>query len=122
MSGKVRPGHHVAAAIDRTVERFYNRGNDFSGGAGCKSDWGRCGHSVAHHPDRGAALLIHLNKYQDRYRPLMEEALNRKVELKDIRLTIWPRIGARIGGFIIQDDLAFCASALSRPSRRWMSE
>ena len=54
-------------------------------------------------------FLIDLNKYQDRYRPLIEEALNRKVELKDIRLTIWPRIGARIGGFIVQDDPAFRA-------------
>lgn len=52
-------------------------------------------------------FLIDLNKYQDRYRPLIEEALNRKVELKDIRLTIWPRIGARIGGFIVQDDPVF---------------
>ncbi len=52
-------------------------------------------------------FLIDLNKYQDRYRPLIEEALNRKIELKDIRLTIWPRIGARIGGFIVQDDPAF---------------
>jgi AsmA protein len=52
-------------------------------------------------------FIIDLNKYQDRYRPLIEEALNRKVELKDIRLTIWPRIGARVGGFIVQDDPAF---------------
>ena len=52
-------------------------------------------------------FLIDLNRYQDRYRPLIEEALNRKVELKDIRLTLWPRIGARIGGFIVQDDPAF---------------
>ena len=52
-------------------------------------------------------FLIDLNKYQDRYRPLIEEALNRKVELQDIRLTIWPRIGARIGGFVVQDDPAF---------------
>lgn len=52
-------------------------------------------------------FLVDLNKYQDRYRPLIEEALNRKVELKDIRLTIWPRIGARIGGFLVQDDPAF---------------
>ena len=52
-------------------------------------------------------FLIDLNRYQDRYRPLIEEALNRKVELKDIRLTIWPRIGARIGGFLVQDDPAF---------------
>lgn len=52
-------------------------------------------------------FLIDLNKYQDRYRPLIEEALNRKVELQDIRLRIWPRIGARIGGFVVQDDPAF---------------
>lgn len=52
-------------------------------------------------------FLIDLNRFQDRYRPLIEEALNRKVELKDIRLTIWPRIGARIGGFIVQDDPVF---------------
>ncbi len=52
-------------------------------------------------------FLIALNKYQDRYRPLIEEALNRRIELQDIRLTIWPRIGARIGGFVVQDDPAF---------------
>ncbi len=52
-------------------------------------------------------FLIDLNKYQDRYRPLIEDALNRKVELQDIRLTIWPRIGARVGGFVVQDDPAF---------------
>ncbi|MBA5871181.1 MAG: AsmA family protein [Nitrospira sp. CR2.1] len=52
-------------------------------------------------------FLIDLNRYQDRYRPLIEEALNRKVQLRDIRLTIWPRIGARVGGFVVQDDPAF---------------
>jgi AsmA protein len=52
-------------------------------------------------------FVVDLNKYQDRFRPLIEEALNRKVQLKDIRLTIWPRVGARIGGFIVQDDPAF---------------
>ncbi|MBA5875454.1 MAG: AsmA family protein [Nitrospira sp. CR1.2] len=52
-------------------------------------------------------FLIDLNRYQDRYRPLIEEALNRKVQLQDIRLTIWPRIGARVGGFVVQDDPAF---------------
>ncbi|MDR4474866.1 MAG: AsmA family protein [Nitrospira sp.] len=52
-------------------------------------------------------FLIDLNRYQDRYRPLIEEALNRKVQLQDIRLTVWPRIGARVGGFVVQDDPAF---------------
>ncbi len=54
-------------------------------------------------------FLIDLNRYQDRYRPLIEKALNRNVELKDIRLTLWPRIGARIGTLIVQDDPTFRA-------------
>ncbi len=52
-------------------------------------------------------FLIDLNKYQDQYKPLIEDALNRKVELQDIRLTIWPRIGARVAGFSVLDDPAF---------------
>lgn len=52
-------------------------------------------------------FLIDLNKYQDRYRPHIEDALNRKISLQDIRLTIWPRVGARVGGFTVQDDPAF---------------
>ena len=52
-------------------------------------------------------FLIDLNKYQDQYKPLIEDALNRKVQLQDIRLTIWPRIGARVAGFVVLDDPAF---------------
>ena len=52
-------------------------------------------------------FLIDLNKYQDQYKPLIEDALNRKVQLQDIRLTIWPRIGARVAGFDVLDDPAF---------------
>ena len=52
-------------------------------------------------------FLIDLNKYQDQYTPVIEEALNRKVQLQDIRLTIWPRIGARVAGFSVMDDPAF---------------
>jgi AsmA protein len=55
-------------------------------------------------------FLIDLNKYQDQYKPLIEDALNRKVQLQDIRLTIWPRIGARVAGFAVLDDPAFGAS------------
>ncbi|MDZ4854483.1 MAG: AsmA family protein [Nitrospirota bacterium] len=54
-------------------------------------------------------FLIDLNKYQDRYKPLIEDALNRKVQLQDIRLRIWPRIGARVTGFAVLDDPAFGA-------------
>jgi AsmA protein len=52
-------------------------------------------------------FLIDLNKYQDQYKPPIEDALNRKVQLQDIRLTIWPRLGARIAGFTVFDDPAF---------------
>ena len=52
-------------------------------------------------------FLIDLNKYKDQYKPLIEDALNRKVQLQDIRLTIWPRIGARVAGFTVLDDPAF---------------
>ncbi len=55
-------------------------------------------------------FLIDLNKYQDQYKPLIEDALNRKVQLQDIRLTIWPRIGARVTGFTVLDDPAFGSS------------
>ena len=55
-------------------------------------------------------FLVDLNKYQDQYKPLLEEALNRKVQLQDIRLTIWPRIGARVAGFAVLDDPAFGSS------------
>jgi AsmA protein len=52
-------------------------------------------------------LIVDLNSYQAQYRPVIEEALNRKVTLKDIRLTIIPRIGVRIAGFTVMDDPAF---------------
>ncbi len=52
-------------------------------------------------------FIVDLNKYQDQYRPLIEDALNRKVTLEDIRLTIWPRLGARVAGFTVIEDPAF---------------
>jgi AsmA protein len=55
-------------------------------------------------------FLIDLNKYQDQYKPLIEDALNRTVQLQDIRLTIWPRIGAKVAGFVVLDDPAFGSS------------
>lgn len=55
-------------------------------------------------------FLIDLNKYQDQFKPLIEDALNRKVQLQDIRLTLWPRIGARVTGFAVLDDPVFGSS------------
>ncbi len=52
-------------------------------------------------------FLVDLNQYQAQYRPIIEEALNRKITLKDIRLTIFPRIGVRVASFTVMDDPAF---------------
>lgn len=52
-------------------------------------------------------FLVDLNKYQDQYKPHIEDALNRKIQLQDIRLTVWPRVGARMAGFAVLDDPAF---------------
>lgn len=54
-------------------------------------------------------FLVDLNQYQDRYKPLIEEAFNRKVVLQDVRLTIWPRLGVRVAGVTVQEDPAFGA-------------
>jgi uncharacterized protein involved in outer membrane biogenesis len=55
-------------------------------------------------------FLVDLASYQDQYKPLIEEALNRKIRLQGIRLTIWPRLGARVAGFTVLDDPAFSES------------
>jgi AsmA protein len=52
-------------------------------------------------------FLVDLNKYQEQYKPIIEEALNREIQLQDIRLTIWPRIGASVEGFAVLDDPSF---------------
>ncbi|TKB75970.1 MAG: AsmA family protein [Nitrospira sp.] len=55
-------------------------------------------------------FLIDLNKYQDQYKPLIEDSLNRKIHIQNIRLTIWPRLGAQVAGFTVLDDPAFGSS------------
>jgi len=54
-------------------------------------------------------FLVNLNHYQARYLPIIEESLNRKVVLKDIRLTIFPSIGVRLSGLTVMEDPAFGA-------------
>src|SRR5687768_10484760 len=55
-------------------------------------------------------FLVDLASYQEQYKPIIEEALNRKIELQGIRLSIWPRIGARVVGFTVMDDPSFSAA------------
>jgi uncharacterized protein involved in outer membrane biogenesis len=52
-------------------------------------------------------FLVDLNRYKDQYQPMIEEALNRKIILNDLRLTVIPRIGVRIAGFTVMDDPTF---------------
>ncbi|MCP9438706.1 MAG: AsmA family protein [Nitrospira sp.] len=54
-------------------------------------------------------FLIDLQRYQDRYKPLIEGALNRTVQIQDIRLTLWPPIGVRMTGLSVLGDPAFGA-------------
>ncbi|MCP9470060.1 MAG: AsmA family protein [Nitrospira sp.] len=58
-------------------------------------------------------FLIDLDKYKDQYKPLIEDALNRTVQIQDVRLTLWPTIGARVTGLSILDDPAFGAGAFA---------
>ncbi|HEY3196471.1 MAG TPA: AsmA family protein [Nitrospirales bacterium] len=55
-------------------------------------------------------FVVDLNTYQARYLPLIEESLNRKVTLKDLRLTILPRLGVHITEFTVMDDPLFGTS------------
>src|SRR6266496_4312441 len=59
-------------------------------------------------------FLIDLNAYQARYLPILEESLNRKVTVEDLRLTLIPRIGVHISGFTIMDDPLFSTGPFAR--------
>src|SRR4026209_971616 len=59
-------------------------------------------------------FLVDLNAYQARYLPLIEETLNRKVSLKDVRLKLLPRLGVHISEFTIMDDPLFNTSFFAR--------
>ena len=58
-------------------------------------------------------FVVDLNVYQARYLPIIEESLNRKVTLKDLRLTLVPRIGVHISGFTVMDDPLFSTGAFA---------
>ena len=59
-------------------------------------------------------FVVDLNAYQARYLPLIEETLNRKVTLKDLRLTILPRLGVHINEFTVMDDPLFNTNPFAR--------
>lgn len=51
-------------------------------------------------------FLLDLNRYQDQYLPVLEEALHRKVAVEDVRLTISP-LGFQLRQVVVADDPTF---------------
>ena len=52
-------------------------------------------------------VLLDLNRYRDRYLPVLEQALHRSVDVQDVRLTIFPKLGIRLLNITIADDPVF---------------
>ena len=62
-------------------------------------------------------FLLDLNRYRDQYLPILEQALHRKVEVENVRLTLFPTLGIQIREVVIADDSAFSSKPfLSVPS------
>ncbi len=52
-------------------------------------------------------FLLDLNRYRDHYVPILEQVLHRKVEVQDVRLTLYPTLGVQLREVVIADDPAF---------------
>jgi uncharacterized protein involved in outer membrane biogenesis len=62
-------------------------------------------------------FLLDLNRYRDQYLPILEQALHRKVEVENVRLTLFPTLGIQLREVVIADDSAFSSKPfLSVPS------
>ncbi len=54
-------------------------------------------------------FLLDLNRYRDHYLPILEEVLHRKVNVADVRLTLFPKLGLQLKDVQIADDPSFSA-------------
>jgi len=52
-------------------------------------------------------FLLDLNRYRDQYLPILEQALDRNIDVKDVRLTLFPTLGVQLRHVVIADDPAF---------------
>jgi len=52
-------------------------------------------------------FLLDLNRYRDQYLPILEHVLHRPVDVQDVRLTLYPILGAQLREVVIADDPAF---------------
>ena len=64
-------------------------------------------------------FLLDLNRYRDHYLPILEQVLHRKIEVEDVRLTLFPKLGAQLRNVVIADDPGFSSTPfLTVPSVR----
>jgi len=64
-------------------------------------------------------FLLDLNRYRDQYLPILEQVLHRKIEVEDVRLTLFPKLGAQLRNVVIADDPGFSSTPfLTVPSVR----
>jgi len=54
-------------------------------------------------------FLFDLNRYRDQYLPILEQALHRKIDVDDVRLVLYPKLGVRLRDVVIAEDPAFSA-------------
>lgn len=52
-------------------------------------------------------FLLDLNRYRDQYLPFLENTLQRKVDIGDVRLSLFPTLGIQVNDIQIADDPAF---------------
>lgn len=57
-------------------------------------------------------FFVDLDRYRDRWLPLVESAVGRRVEVGHVELTLLTGLGARIDGLIVHDDPRFGADPL----------
>ena len=51
--------------------------------------------------------ILDLNRYRDHYLLALEEALDRKIEVEDVQLTVFPTLGVHLKNVVIADDPIF---------------
>lgn len=52
-------------------------------------------------------FLLDLNRYRDQYLPILESVLQRKVDMGDVRLSLFPTFGLKVRDIQVADDPAF---------------
>src|SRR5210317_1729213 len=59
-------------------------------------------------------FLLDLNRYRDHYLPILQQMLHRNVEVKNVQLTLFPKLGIQLQEVVIADDLAFSSKPFLR--------